>query len=401
VTQHPGSVEEVVTAGLCIGCGLCEAIAPTCWKMTFTDAGRLRPKRIANGDDTEILSVCPGAVIRPNVEKGENTDPIWGSYHRMQKAWSGNADVRYKAATGGVLTSLAMHLLASGKAKFILHCEARPDAPMRTQWCMSDTVGEVAARAGSRYGPSDTLAGIEAALGRDEPFAIVAKPCDCNAVRALQKTDKRLQKNLVALLALVCGGASDLGKSEAVLQEYGLQEKDVTLFRYRGHGNPGPTRVEAKGKEFEKTYNEMWADEGGWRLQSRCKVCADALGEAADLAAADIWENAEPQGDDAGFNGVVTRTVVGETLFSDAANAGALVLGNGITPEEFNFYQPHQVRKKHALAARLRGLEQAGFPVYRHDGLRIEELDTHSADEQQGTHERASDGRFGEKMPQD
>ena len=398
--RHPHSVKDVVNAGLCIGCGLCEALAPMGWKMAYTAEGRLRPAEIGPGSDVEILRACPGAVARPNAEPSAHTDQIWGGYHSMQEAWAADPDIRYRAATGGVLTALGVHLLRSGQAKFILHCAALPDDPMRTGWCISETPEQVVARAGSRYGPSDTLAGLSAALDRDAPFAIIAKPCDAGAVRARAEEDERLRRNLVALLVMVCGGASDLGKSQAVLDEYDLSERDVTLFRYRGYGNPGATRIETgDGQVFEKTYLDMWADESGWRIQSRCKLCPDALGEAADIAAADIWPGGAPVGEDEGFNGVITRTTAGEDLYRAACAAGDLQSGQTITPRMFDDFQPHQVRKKHALAARLRGMTAAGAPVYAHDGLRLDALDAKDPDEEAGTARRVREGRFYESLP--
>ena len=151
--------------------------------------------------------------------------------------------------------------------------------------------------------------------------------------------------------------------------------KSGALFRYRGHGNPGNTRVETRqGSWREKSYTDMWSDEAGWRIQSRCKLCPDALGEAADLAAADIWPNAEPEGEDEGFNGVITRTMKGEALMQEAIDAGFLEAGNEISPRVFSDTQPHQVRKKQNLAARLRGMTEGGLPVYAHSGLRLDAL---------------------------
>ena len=64
---------------------------------------------------------------------------------------------------------------------------------------------------------------------------------------------------------MVCGGQSRLKKSVAVLDEYGVKEEELKLFRYRGNGNPGLNRVETKdGRVFEKTYLELWQDEAGW-----------------------------------------------------------------------------------------------------------------------------------------
>jgi len=170
------SVEEVVTSGLCIGCGLCEALAPERWKMTYTAEGRLRPARIGAGSDSEILLACPGVTAEPNNEDTPHLDDIWGGYHSMTEAWAGDDDIRYRASTGGVLTAVGVHLLQSGKARFILHCAADPRRPMRTSWCLSTTAQEVISRAGSRYGPSDTLSGLERALVRDEPLRSLQNP---------------------------------------------------------------------------------------------------------------------------------------------------------------------------------------------------------------------------------
>lgn len=399
---HPETLREVVEAGLCIGCGLCAALAPERWRMAYTDAGRLRPAPLGPpGDDAEILAACPGAVARPNDETAAHLDPVWGAWHRMETAWAGTAETRFRGATGGVLTALGVHLLQSGRARFILHCAADPDAPMRSRWCLSDTAEQVIARAGSRYEPSDTLAGLATAVARDEPFAVIAKPCDAGAVRERARQDPALARNLVAVLVMVCGGASDLGKSMALLDEYGLAENEVTLLRFRGFGNPGPTRVETRdGRVFEKTYAEMWANEAGWRIQTRCKLCPDALGEAADIVAGDIWPDATPHGEDAGFNGVVTRTRAGEALYLSAVEAGALVTGAALTPRALDATQPHQVAKKRALAARLRGVDAAGAPVYRHEGLRLDQLDVGDTAEEEGAAQRVRSGRFRETLPE-
>ena len=184
-----------------------------------------------------------------------------------------------------------------------------------------------------------------------------------------------------------------------------MGEDELTLFRHRGYGNPGPTRIETSdGRSFEKTYLEMWADEAGWQLETRCKLCPDALGEAADVAAADVWPGGAPTGDDEGFNGIIVRTAAGETLVRDAVLAGALVLGDPISPRQFDDLQPHEVRKKHALASRFAGLTGVDFPVIDTPGLRLDELGGNLDPERRtaeaaGTARRVREGRVAEPMP--
>ncbi|MFT5137031.1 MAG: coenzyme F420 hydrogenase subunit beta [Arenicella sp.] len=388
-SQSLGSIEstskisDIVTNGLCIGCGLCESIAgPENVQMTMTPEGRLRPMEIAPVQPEQVQQIyrsCPGTRIvgLPDSEIDENSkiDPVWGPYRRMDVAYAGDDQIRYKAATGGVMTALASHLLDSGGVDFILHVAASADQPMRSDRQLSFTTGQVLDAAASRYGPAAPLIDVMQLLERKQTFAFVGKPCDVTALQNLAQQDPRVDQYCLYKMAIVCGGASELGKSQDVLDEFGIREQDLSLFRYRGYGNPGATRLETKdGRSFEKTYNEMWDDEAGWRLQFRCKICADAIGEGADIAASDIWPGGEPSGDDAGFNGVITRTKKGEELLASAIESGALILENQLGPRDMDGFQPHQVRKKKAVWSRLKGLERAGQLVPEVTGLRIQEL---------------------------
>ena len=117
-----------------------------------------------------------------------------------------------------------------------------------------------------------------------------------------------------------------------------------------------------------------------------------ALGEAADVAAADIWPGGAPTGEDEGFNGIIVRTAAGEALVASAAAAGELVLGGPITPRDFDDFQHHQVRKKEALAARYLGLADSGIAPIETRSLRIEELGRR-LDPERFEHERAGTRR--------
>lgn len=406
--QVAQSISEVVTSGLCIGCGLCEAVTGGRVRMELADVGGLRPVPVDGFSDTEekdILAACPGAIARPRVQTEAQVDDIWGAYSDMRYAWAANADVRHRGATGGVLTALGMHLLDSGQAAFILHVRPKPDQPMRTEWVMSETADDVLAHAGSRYGPAAPLAGLKVALDRGEPFAIIAKPCDVAAVHAYAQVDPRVDALCVARIVMVCGGQSRIGKSRKLLSDFGVREDELSLFRYRGFGNPGLTTVQTKdGREFTTTYNDLWEDEGTWELETRCKLCPDALGEAADIAAADVWPGGGPTGEDEGFNGIIVRSEVGDAIVKAAVAKGQLVVGDAIAPEMFNDFQPHQVRKKHAVEARLSGMEAAGLPRIDTNGLRLQALGENLLPEARqaqcdGVRQRVEAGRVKEPVP--
>ena len=372
------TVAEIVANDLCVGCGLCEAVTGGRVEMAMTPSGSLRPSPI-NGFNPEeeqaIIDACPGVVAEARATPELPLDPIWGHHGTMRYAWAADPEVRFTAATGGVLTALGRFLLDSAMAAFVLHVGANPAQPMRSRWVISETSEAVLANTGSRYGPTAPLAGLGAALDRNEPFAIIAKPCDLGAVHRQAAADPRIDELVVARLTMVCGGQSHLSKSQRLLRQLDIPETAVSLFRYRGHGNPGPTRVETwDGRVFEVQYLEMWEDEGTWDLETRCKLCPDALGEAADVAVADVWPGGAPVGEDEGFSGIVVRSEVGESLVNQAVADGHIVFGEPINPRELDNMQPHQIRKKQALAARYRGMADAGVSPIATHGLRIEEL---------------------------
>lgn len=408
----PASVGAIVAQGLCIGCGLCEAVAPGRLAMVRTEEGRERPvdRGATAADFAAVAAACPGLRAEGPTEAETGAaavDPVWGPLRAGWIGWAADPAVRFEGATGGVLTALAAHLVGSGQAAFALHVRADPAAPARSVWTISETVEAVVAAAGSRYGPAAPLAGLGAALDRGRPFVFVGKPCDVGALRLHARTDPRVDALCRWRLALVCGGASEFTKTANLLADWGIAEADLARFSYRGRGNPGPTEaVTRDGRRRTTSYNALWADEGTWALQHRCKICPDAIGEAADVIASDVWPGGGPTGEDAGFNGVLARTPRGEALIGDAVAAGALVLDRPIGPRDMDGFQPHQVAKKQAVWARHAGLRAAGFAAPETACLRIRDLArgqplARNLAEARGSRARARAGRVAEPVPGD
>ena len=380
-TPAPLTLDQIVQAGLCIGCGLCESLAgPDRVRIVMTPEGRERPAVHAPLDDAAlrlINAVCPGVTVEgpdPAASAADmQWDAVWGPALRIVKGHAADPAVRFQGSAGGSLSALAIYLLESGRVDFILHVAASTEKPMRTRQHLSFDRAQVMKATGSRYGPAAPLVDIAQLLDRGRPFAFIGKPCDIAALRNLAKQDPRVDRLVQYMLGFFCGGASEFAKTRDLVEGFGLQEDDVALLRYRGLGNPGLTRVEAKdGRKFSTTYRDLWRDEGKWMLQFRCKICADAIGELADIAVSDVWPNGSPSGEDEGFNGFVARTARGRTLLEDAERAGALVL---IEDRDFRYLdnvQPHQVHKKQALTARLAAMRDAGALVPSYTGLRLE-----------------------------
>jgi len=408
---------RIVEEGLCIGCGLCQAVAGAdTVKVVKTQSGYLNPVVVGDLDHAtvdRIYDTCPGTRVEGLPERligtDTKTDHIWGPWRRMVRAWAGDAAMRYEGATGGVLTALADYLLSSGRVAFILHVKASTAYPTFGERHLSFSRADVLSAAGSRYGPAAPLIDIDAVLDRAEPFAIIAKPCDLSALRNYARHDSRVDELVKYWLGLVCGAFMTPKGMDAFFVRHGIDPATVTGVRYRGHGCPGPTRIETSEGVHELHYLDLWSEDASlWTLPFRCKVCPDAIGETADIVAADTWPGGSPRREemasDAGTNALIVRTEAGAELVQAAASAGALVLENEIGPDELTGYQPHQRDKKYAVWARHEGLRATGRLAPATARLRLAELAAEmpaefNAAQREGTIRRVREGKASEPTP--
>ena len=401
------SVESIVDAGLCIGCGLCRSVAPNAIRIKMSAEGAEIPvveRPLTESQLGLINRVCPGVRVegrRPETESpAARWDTIWGPAIAMAKGYATDREVRFRCSAGGGTSALGIHLLESGEVDFILHVRASRSLPMRSEAHVSSTRAEVLEGAGSRYGPAAPLVDLVQLLDRGRPFAVMAKPCDISAIQNLSRTDPRVDELIRYRLAIVCGGASAFGLSLDLIARFGLREPEVSLLRYRGYGNPGRTRAETRdGRAYEVTYNDLWADEDKWRILFRCKICGDALGETADIAISDTWPGGGPSGEDAGFNGFIARTERGAGLLRRATDAGALTLVGDMGFRDFDVVQPHQVRKKQAITSRLAALRDAGFPTTEYPDLRLEAAASTAPAEYRQENYEGMRGRLAKRHP--
>src|SRR5215468_92627 len=237
MSAAPLTLEEIVENGLCIGCGLCRSIAGRGQiDLVMTPQGRERPlarRPLDRAILERINAVCPGTRIGGADTASCNAamhDTVWGPAERLSIGYARDPPVRFRGSSGGALTALGQFLLSSGRVRFILHVGASRPAPMRSERRLSFDAAAVLDGAGSRYGPAAVLVDFSQILDRAEPFALIAKPCDVNAVRSLARIDPRVDRHMRYALTLVCGGASDLRKSEEVLQRFHVREEELALF---------------------------------------------------------------------------------------------------------------------------------------------------------------------------
>ncbi len=396
VQPYPGAslaaqfpdLQTIVSHGLCAGCGLCESIAGRDQvQMSITSASQMRPRVRRPLDDAameKVRAVCPGINLQgPDTEqvadKGVMHD-IWGPIRSLHRGWSTNEEIRFRSAAGGAMTALGCYLLESGKVDAIVHVRASVDHPMETDAIVSRTPVEVRSGSQSRYGPAAPLRHVEQLLDKGIRFAVLAKPCDVAAIRNLAKVDARVEVQIPYLITIFCGGVPTLQTAKKVAGYHGVSADEVSVFRWRGNGWPGPTHVETHdGRIFDLSYDKVWySNDVPWTydIQFRCKICPDAVGELADVSCPDSWVmvDGKPIHDEApGANLFIARTRRGEELVAAAAEAGAIHL-EPFMIEQLDAQHADHVTRKIEHPARVRALGLEGQPQPNFEGFRAARL---------------------------
>ena len=104
-------IDEIVQAGLCIGCGLCESVAGRERVALVTTAdGRERPisrAALDRGTVRAINEICPGTRIEgaepDRLAPGTRIDPVWGPLGSALLGYATDPVLRHRAASGGAL----------------------------------------------------------------------------------------------------------------------------------------------------------------------------------------------------------------------------------------------------------------------------------------------------------
>lgn len=379
MTYSSSTLAKVVDGQLCAGCGACAATAPTKISVGVDASGFARPQQSAPlnaKEEQTIKAVCP-SVSMTQIADGRKDDPLWGPFHAVYKGHATDARLRHHASSGGGLSALLTHLVEAGMVDFVVQTGADSERPLGNLTKQSSSGEEIYDAAGSRYGPSSPLAGLEKFLQGGRPFAFVGKPCDVAALRAIAKHDDRVDQLVTLAISFFCAGVPNLKGTEEIVHTLGGDPKDVKQFKYRGDGWPGNAEaVLANGDVKAMSYHDSWGKILTKHLQFRCKICPDGVGGFADIVFADAWhcdQAGYPLFDEQeGRSLIVTRNRKGEAALEAAIKARSIE----VTPllvSEIKAMQPGQVRRKTLALSRLMALRILGRPTPQFRGFKLGE----------------------------
>lgn len=339
-TNLPLTPDDVVRRGQCMGCGFCTVAAgqaEPAGRMEFDGARGHHVPKFSGPPPTNF--VCPGAAMdMPALALQKHgvlpADPMLGTVVQTRAAFATDPGIRSRAASGGVIPALLIHLFETGQID-CAYCVEPGSTPDSAAGVVIRKAANLGRTHGSVYHPVNFGANLQELVNGNERFAFVALPCEIAALEMLKHRHPELASRHVVSIGLFCGGINTFAGVAYYLAGFGHRGEDVEEIAYRHGGWPGSLRVKLRGQpepvELPRIRgNTRWkilryvvAFQGYWMLP-RCRICPDQVADFADIAVGDPHLPRFRARGSAGFSAVLTRTPRGEALVSAAEAAGAL-----------------------------------------------------------------------------
>jgi coenzyme F420 hydrogenase subunit beta len=305
----------------CTRCGVCVSICPIGVLAADEEGVHLRGECPRCG---LCYTFCPGRQLDlyslSEEYLGESPDdPLLGTYRGLHVARANSEEIRQRAASGGVVTALLVHLLNENKIKGALGVTMDRGHPWKCRAAVLRSRNGVLEAAQSKYSLVSLGALLRSARRGSGPLAMVGLPCHVHGLRRLQRLGS-YRDSFPIVIGLFCGFNLQPAATKHLVNKAGFDTQDVSQLQYRGGPWPGGLLIRTHDGRQRLVPKESYSYVNLMYAPRRCLVCPDLTNELADLSVGDTWLR-EYRG---GWSTVICRSPQGEELLKKAVQAGVL-----------------------------------------------------------------------------
>jgi coenzyme F420-reducing hydrogenase beta subunit len=256
-------------------------------------------------------------------------DKYVGPYQQVLSSHAADKELRQKAASGGTVSALLIHLLDAGVVDGALVVDTVIEGGWaRAKYAIAQSREAVLNARGSKYSAvhfsAEALPLLRRFPGR---IAVVALPCDSYALHRVRQLDSDLDQKVRLVITLLCGHNSEPALTDMVISKLGSGHGQLVDLHWRsGHWRGQLTAAFQDGTNvavpfpvFSK-YRNLY-----FFAQPKCHHCYDHYGYYGDVSAGDIW-SLKARKEPIKQTGLIVRTAAGCDAVNAAVAAKALVV---------------------------------------------------------------------------
>lgn len=240
----------------------------------------------------------------------------FGVYKEVHVARSTDKRVLKRCQDGGVVTTLLISALQSGRIDSAVVSGFDDVRPWLPKPMVATTVDEVISCAGTRYVYSPNIVAFREAVDRGyRHIAFVGTPCQVQALRRLQNLSLKKSENKAAfVIGLFC---TESFSYDGLMLEKLSQDMGVPLNAIVKLSIKGRLLVHLK----DGSVREVPLKEVARHVRPGCHRCGDFSSELADVSAGGLGLD--------GWTLTIIRSDRGEEVFTDAMERGLLEVRPG------------------------------------------------------------------------
>ena len=238
-----------------------------------------------------------------------------------------DSEVRYKATSGGVGTSILKYLFEHD----IIQTSITFDYDNKTLQYYPRLINsyEEYKMTGSIYHEIKLIQFIKEHVAEIKGnFACFVLPCQARAIRSI--LDRNDVKSI--LIGLTCSSQQSIDATYYLLKRLHVDKDDVQYIQYRGNGWPSGVQIKLKNEseEFVPNNNSIWMDIFHSKLfiQKRCFTCTNTLNDYSDISLADPWLSNYVKIENVGATIVICNTNRGLDLINALIDVNYVKLDN-------------------------------------------------------------------------
>lgn len=378
------NILKVVGYDLCLGCGTCVSMCPNSAIRLLIDKkkGIYLPKLDKDKCNNcgTCYNICPGhdvdfKTLNRDIFEKEPTNILVGNYINCYIGYAVDYNVRYNAASGGLITAILVFALEKGIINGVIVTKMNKERPLEPEPFIARTREEIIDSSKSKYCPVPANVILKDILkSKDgERFAVVGLPCHIHGLRKAERINKILREKIVLRIGIICNHAPNFLATEFLLKRLRIRNDDIEKLNYRGNGWPGEMEIVTRnGHKVFIPYSST----NYWGLvfnqffyPIRCTLCDDKICELSDISFGDAWIPGFIKNDNIGLSLVISRNKTSEEILNSAVLEHQIELKKSTEDVIVKSQSLDTVKKKLRARINIFRLFKKRVPYYHRDLL--------------------------------